>query len=170
MRTAPLLTATGLVAAAAAQNSSASCVSGDAVHIVVARASLEPVGTGAIGNVSARVAAQLPGSDVVAVDYPATLDNYTTSEAAGVASMASLVTSYAGRCPGSKMVLMGYSQGAQVTMDVLCGTTEKGFNTTQALSTSIQENSKFFFHSYLAIFPGSLRLVDNHVLTASPCL
>lgn len=142
MRTA-LLT-TGLVAAAAttvtAQNSS--CVSGNAVHMIVARASLEPPGTGVIGNVSTKVAEQLPGSNVISVDYPATLTDYPSSEASGVAAMMSLVTSYASQCPNSRMVLMGYSQGAQVTADVLCGTMENNFAVTQALSASIMEKGK----------------------------
>lgn len=141
MRSA-LITTGLLVAAATAQNSS--CVSGDAVHMIVARASLEPPGTGAIGNVSTRVADQLPGSNIVAVDYPATLDNYQTSEATGVSAMMSLVTSYASQCPNSKMVLMGYSQGAQVTMDLLCGTNEVNFASTQALSADIMEKGRYF--------------------------
>lgn len=138
-----ILIATGLVAAVIAQNSSSSpCTTGNAAHMIIARASLEPTGTGAIGNVSSRVAAQLPGSNVVAVDYPATLTNYPQSEAAGVAAMMQLVTSYHTQCPNSKMVLMGYSQGAQVTMDVLCGTTETGFATTQSLDSNIMPNSE----------------------------
>lgn len=153
----------GLVAAAAAQNASSTCVSGDAVHMIIARASLEPPGTGVIGNVSSRVAEQLPGSDVVAVEYPATLDNYQSSEAQGVAAMMKLVTSYASQCPDSRMILMGYSQGAQVTADVLCGTMEASFNTTEALSTSIQDKGKSSF---------SIRTQDRsdrHELLTSPC-
>lgn len=132
-----ILVLTGLVAGAMAQNSS--CVTGDAVHMIIARASLEPPGTGVIGGVATQVMQQLPGSDLVPVDYPATLDNYPTSEAQGVKAMTALVMDYANRCPNSKMVLMGYSQGAQVTADVLCGTNENSFVATQALSTSITD-------------------------------
>lgn len=130
----------GLLAAAAAQNSSSSsaCVTGDAVHMIIARASQEPPGTGVIGQVATQVQAQLPGSDVVAVEYPATLANYTASEGAGVTAMTALATEYAGRCPDSKMVLMGYSQGAQVAADVLCGTDDGDtFNMTQALPEDV---------------------------------
>lgn len=131
----------GLLAAAAAQNSSSSssaCVTGDAVHMIIARASQEPPGTGTIGQVATQVQAQLPGSDVVAVEYPATLADYTASEAAGVTAMTALATEYAGRCPDSKMVLMGYSQGAQVAADVLCGTDDGDtFNMTQALPEDV---------------------------------
>lgn len=135
-----LLLASALLAAggASAQNSSTSaCVTGQAVHMIIARASLEPAGTGIIGQVATQVQQQLPGSDLEAVDYPATLDNYPQSEAAGVAAMTTLATSYAARCPSSKLVLMGYSQGAQVTMDTLCGTDMTSFNKTQPISTDV---------------------------------
>lgn len=137
MRT--VLITTGLAAAVAAQNASSPCVTGDAVHMIVARASLEAPGQGILANVSSRITEQLPGSNAVAVDYPATLNNYQSSEGQGVAAMMMLVTSYASQCPNSKMVLMGYSQGAQVAADVLCGTMENNFNTTQALDASITD-------------------------------
>ncbi|KAJ0122399.1 carbohydrate esterase family 5 protein [Diaporthe amygdali] len=135
----PLLLS-GLVAMAAAQatnTSSQACVSGNAVHLIVARASLEPPGFGVLANISTRVIEQLPGSNAEAVVYPATLDMYPNSEGQGVTAMTQLVNSYAQACPSSKMVLMGYSQGAQVTADTVCGSTVSGFAKTQAISTSV---------------------------------
>jgi acetylxylan esterase len=108
------------------------CVSG--AHIIVARASTETPGTGIIGAVALNVSAQVPNSDIVAVDYPATLTNYTSSEGAGTLAMAQLLTSYQKKCPGHRIVLMGYSQGAQVTADTICGTSEAGFNATKGAS------------------------------------
>ncbi|KAJ4397855.1 hypothetical protein N0V93_002092 [Gnomoniopsis smithogilvyi] len=137
---ASLILLTGILAAtAAAQNSTTSaCVNGTAVHMIVARASLEKPGPGVIGGVATQVVQQLPGSDIVSVDYPATLENYTSSEAAGVKAMTTLLTDYASRCPNSKIVMMGYSQGAQVAADVLCGTNEGSlFQSTQAMNSSI---------------------------------
>ncbi|PSR83389.1 cutinase-domain-containing protein [Coniella lustricola] len=129
---------TALIAVVAAQNTT--CVSGDAVHMIIARASLEAPGPGVIGQVATQVAAQLPGSDMVSVVYPATINDYTTSEDMGVVAMTKLVTDYASRCPSSKMVLMGYSQGAQVTADVLCGRSDGAtFTTTQAAPTTITD-------------------------------
>lgn len=135
----PLLL-TGLAAAATAQTtntSSQACVSGNAVHMIVARASLEPPGFGVLANISTRVMEQLPGSNAEAVVYPATLDGYQNSEGQGVAAMTQLVNSYAQACPSSKVVLMGYSQGAQVTADTVCGSTISGFAQTQAISTAV---------------------------------
>lgn len=132
----------GLVAAAAAQttnSSSQACVSGNAVHMIVARASLEPPGFGVLQNISTRVIEQLPGSNAEAVVYPATLDGYQGSEGQGVTAMTQLVNNYAQACPNSKMVLMGYSQGAQVTADTVCGSNINGFAQTQAISTALTE-------------------------------
>lgn len=137
----PLLLA-GLAAAAAGQttnSSSQACVSGDAVHLIVARASLEPPGFGVLQNISTRVIEQLPGSNAEAVVYPATLDGYQNSEGQGVAAMTQLINSYAQACPNSKMVLMGYSQGAQVTADTVCGSTISGFAQTQAISSAVTQ-------------------------------
>ncbi|KAG8159911.1 hypothetical protein KVR01_010548 [Diaporthe batatas] len=132
----------GLVAAAAAQttnSSSQACVSGNAVHMIVARASLEPPGFGILQNISTRVIEQLPGSNAEAVVYPATLDGYQNSEGQGVAAMTQLVNNYAQACPNSRMVLMGYSQGAQVTADTVCGSNIAGFAQTQAVSTAVTD-------------------------------
>jgi acetylxylan esterase len=60
------------------------------VHIIVARASGEAPGEGIIGAVSEDVQARVAGSDAESVDYPATLANYQSSEAAGVAEMTRL--------------------------------------------------------------------------------
>lgn len=134
----------GLLAAggAVAQNATPACVTGEAVHMIIARASTEKPGVGIIGGVATQVQQQLPGSDVEAVDYPATLENYQQSEAAGVSAMTTLVTAYTARCPTSKVVLMGYSQGAQVTMDVLCGTEINNFNKTAPLAAEISSKGQ----------------------------
>ncbi|OLN81912.1 Acetylxylan esterase 5 [Colletotrichum chlorophyti] len=109
------------------------------VHMIVARASTERAGTGIIGEVAKNVQAQIPGSDIVAVDYPASLNPYKPSQKAGVTAMTKLVQDYAKACPQSKMVLMGYSQGAHVTGDVLCGTSEDGFDATQPQSADVTD-------------------------------
>ncbi|KPV72292.1 carbohydrate esterase family 5 protein [Rhodotorula graminis WP1] len=113
------------VAAPAAElvaRDSSACVTGDAVHIIVARASTELPGEGIIGQVVTMIKSQLPGSTSEAVSYPATLYPYLSSEAAGVSAMTSLVQSYVARCgEGSRLILAGYSQGAQVVGDTLCG-------------------------------------------------
>jgi hypothetical protein len=97
----------------------APCTTG--VHIIVARASTEDPGQGILTNLVIDIFDTIPGSDSVAVDYPATLPDYPESEAKGVVAMNQMIIDYAEECPESKIVLMGYSQGAHVTGDVLCG-------------------------------------------------
>jgi hypothetical protein len=123
-------------AVAMAQN----CSTG--LFMIVARASVEKPGTGIIGAVAQNVSAQIAGSSIVAVDYPATLTDYVKSETSGVAAMKDLVLDYYAACPKGKMVLMGYSQGAQVTADVACGATELTFPSTTGLAKNVTDNSK----------------------------
>lgn len=111
--------------------------------MIIARASTEAPGEGIIGAVATTVKAMVPGSDSEAVVYPATLTDYVASEQSGVAAMQVLIQDYATRCPDSKMALMGYSQGAQVAGDIMCGTNETGFPTTAPLSAALSKNSSF---------------------------
>ncbi|KAJ0383611.1 hypothetical protein COL922a_010131 [Colletotrichum nupharicola] len=55
------------------------------------------------------------------VEYQAVFHDYCDSVEGGIASTRSAVTEYATRCPGSKIVLSGFSQGGQVVGDVLGG-------------------------------------------------
>ncbi|TVY54615.1 Acetylxylan esterase, partial [Lachnellula suecica] len=128
-------TASGNSTASAANTT---CATG--VHMIVARASTESPGQGIIGAVATQVQQAVPGSDSEAVDYPATLTNYTASEASGVAGMQKLIQDYAARCPNSKMALLGYSQGAQVAADVMCGTSSANFNSTPPLDAALSKN------------------------------
>lgn len=106
----PFVAVAGVACVAAQSN--VTCQSG--VHIIVARASLEPVGFGTLlGPVKDMILAQIPHSDAIAVPYPATITGdppYPTSEEEGVGNMTQLVKQYGDACPNNKMVLMGYSQ------------------------------------------------------------
>ncbi|KAK1621815.1 cutinase [Colletotrichum phormii] len=119
------------------QTNTTGCATG--VHMIVARASTEQPGTGVIGAIANNIQSQVPGSDIVPVDYPALLNPYQPSQKAGVTAMTKLVQDYAKACPQTKMVLMGYSQGAHVTADVLCGTSETGFEATEPQATDVTD-------------------------------
>lgn len=80
------------------------------VHLVLARASTEPVGAGMIGTVAAIVQTRVSSTDVESLEYPALLDPYISSQTQGVAALTQLVRNYAEMCLETKMVLMGYSQ------------------------------------------------------------
>lgn len=86
------------------------------VEVVYARATTEAPG---IGQVGARfvdgIRAQLPGRsvDVYAVDYPASED-FAPSASAGARDANAHVRASVANCPGTRLVLGGYSQGALV--------------------------------------------------------
>ncbi|KAF7547845.1 hypothetical protein G7046_g8878 [Stylonectria norvegica] len=91
------------------------------IHIVVARASTEAAGTGMMGTVAEQIHKRIPDSDIQALDYPAQLEPYLPSQTQGVATLTEVVRNYVVQCPTSKIVLLGYSQGAHVIADMLCG-------------------------------------------------
>lgn len=115
-----------------------------AAHIIVTRASTEAQGPGILAAVANAVISACPGSDLAYNPYPALLDPYLPSEAQGVGNLTELVTDYQTCCPQSRMVLMGYSQGAQVTADFLCGTSEAGFAATPAYAAKVADAREFF--------------------------
>ncbi|KAL7963774.1 carbohydrate esterase family 5 protein [Trichoderma compactum] len=125
------LLAASSTAAAATQPT---CAKG--LYMVVARGSEEPAGTGVTGNLTSQIAAKVPNSQVVPVDYPATLSDYETSEGDGVKAMQLLINNYSQACPGNKIAILGYSQGAQVSSDSVCGSAGEPFIDDKALSDS----------------------------------
>lgn len=93
-----------------------------AVHVIAARGSTEPAGAGVIGSlvtsiqnaVSATVSTQ-------AVAYPALLFPYDQSSTAGDTAVEQELTAEVQACPSQQIVLVGYSQGAQIIGDALGG-------------------------------------------------
>ncbi|KAJ2919919.1 hypothetical protein MD484_g442, partial [Candolleomyces efflorescens] len=83
-------------------------------------------GTGEIGTLgtvigpsfSTALNVQLVGKNVrfTGIDYPALVSGFLVGgDAGGARTMANSVTSTANSCPNTKIVISGYSQGAQVT-------------------------------------------------------
>ncbi|PFH57360.1 hypothetical protein XA68_15164 [Ophiocordyceps unilateralis] len=109
------------VAALVAGTAAESCISG--LYMVVARGTKEPEGAGMTGSVTESIARKVPGSQVVPLRYPASLSNpdYQDSVADGVRQMQTTIRDYVKVCPRSKVAVFGYSQGAHVAMDALCG-------------------------------------------------
>lgn len=91
------------------------------VHIIIDRATNEEPSQGVIGTLATLVSERIPGTTVEWVDYPAVLFPYDQSTDAGSRMTKEAVRSYADNCPAAKLILMGYSQGAQVVGDVLVG-------------------------------------------------
>jgi hypothetical protein len=96
-----------------------------AVNIIVARASTEQAGQGITGNLASMVQSNSKQTvSTEAVNYPATLQNYSSSESQGVTNAESELSTAVKNCPGQKQVLMGYSQGANVVLDMVTGNAE----------------------------------------------
>src|SRR5215475_15315204 len=111
-----------------------------AVNIITARASTEAPGEGITGSLVTQIvnnSTQTVSHE--AVVYPATLTNYTSSESQGVTNAEQELTTAVQNCPNQKEVLLGYSQGAQVSLDVIAGNSEVG-GTVAAVSTSISSH------------------------------
>lgn len=92
------------------------------VDEVVARASTEAAGTGAIGALAEEVQKSVKATVAIrAVKYPAQLFPYEPSVQAGDKAIREELTEEVGKCPGQRILLLGYSQGAQIVGDVLGG-------------------------------------------------
>lgn len=91
------------------------------IHIVTARASTEQPGEGVIGSLAKLIQDNNQGVTRDNVQYPATLKEYASSSSKGTAALTKQLTNYTEACPNSKVVLLGYSQGAHVIGDVMCG-------------------------------------------------
>ncbi|TQV93802.1 acetylxylan esterase precursor [Cordyceps javanica] len=118
MRTAAALSAAAVLAGSAM---AAECSKG--LHILVGRGTEEPKGLGETGALAKNISDAIPGSDVVAIDYPATFSNpnYDKSEQLGAQDVYDKVTKYHQDCPGHKMAYLGWSQGAQIAVNAFCG-------------------------------------------------
>lgn len=85
------------------------------VEVVFARGTGEPPGLGRVGQAFVdALAPQLGGRtlDVYPVNYPASFNFFTTAEGANDA--AAQIVAVSSRCPATRVVLGGYSQGAAV--------------------------------------------------------
>ncbi len=122
-----------------------SCASG--VYMIVARGTGEAAGEGKPGQVAALVAARVPGSASVAVDYPASAVKkraaaalYPLSVTKGINDAKQKIQDYVAQCgDASKIALIGYSQGGNVMTDLLVG----GVLKPAPLDDKYHKNSEF---------------------------
>ncbi len=111
-----------------------------AVNIITARASTEAPGEGTTGSLVTQIVnSSTQTVSHEAVVYPATLTNYASSEGQGVTNAEQELTTAVQNCPNQKEVLLGYSQGAEVSMDVIAGNSEVG-GSVAPVSTSISSH------------------------------
>ena len=104
-------------------------------HLITVRGSNEPQGDGGstLAPLVTQIESQITGADDEDLGYPATIIDpiYNDSEGQGTEALTALLAQYATQCPDSKIALLGYSQGAQVILDTLCGTSSLLFKWTR---------------------------------------
>ncbi|OJD21911.1 hypothetical protein ACJ73_06748 [Blastomyces percursus] len=92
-----------------------------AVTIITARGTSEDPGEGRLTTVASDIANGHENSERIALDYPAELFPYSVSLYRGIQALTGLLNTSASSCPETKIVLLGYSQGAHVIGNTLCG-------------------------------------------------
>ncbi|KAK3302032.1 Acetylxylan esterase At 0.90 angstrom resolution [Chaetomium strumarium] len=104
-----------------------------AIHIIAARETTAPPPFGSSRTlVDLLLQALSPSITAEAIDYPAAGgEAYSASVAAGIEAVVRQTGEFAERCPGSRVVMHGYSQGAQIMDDAFCGGPDlPSFNST----------------------------------------
>ncbi|KAL8377645.1 hypothetical protein RB595_008370 [Gaeumannomyces hyphopodioides] len=98
------------------------------VHVFGARETTVPQGYGTSQGLVNMVLQAYPGSTSAAIVYPACGGqgscggvSYDNSAAQGTQAVVRAVTDFNSRCPNTKIVLVGYSQGGQIMDNALCG-------------------------------------------------
>ncbi|KAL2264201.1 hypothetical protein VTK26DRAFT_477 [Humicola hyalothermophila] len=98
------------------------------VHIFGARETTVPPGYGTSQGLVDMVKQAYPGATSEPIDYPACGGqpncggvSYDNSAQQGTQAVVQAVTSFNARCPDTKIVLIGYSQGGQIMDNALCG-------------------------------------------------
>jgi acetylxylan esterase len=128
-------TSVALLAAAAAGTVRADNIEcADGLYMLIARGTGEDPGPGETGKVANRIKDQIENSTVKGLDYPASFNgevgdnNYFESVEKGYEAMKVAIQQYYDACPDHKMAIFGYSQGAQISSDALCGGSGGWFN------------------------------------------
>ena len=98
------------------------------VHVFGARETTVAPGYGTSLGLVQKVVQAYPGATMEAIQYPACGGqsscggaSYDSSAAQGTAATVKAVTALNQRCPNTKIVLVGYSQGGQIFDNALCG-------------------------------------------------
>jgi acetylxylan esterase len=98
------------------------------VYVFGARETTAPAGYGTSSGLVNMVVSAYPGAGSAAISYPACGGqsscggvSYDSSAQQGTTAVISAVNSLNSRCPNTKIVLVGYSQGGQIMDNAFCG-------------------------------------------------
>ncbi|RWA09222.1 hypothetical protein EKO27_g5876 [Xylaria grammica] len=122
---APIIAAAGVRASPAEIAGRQSCPD---VYVFGARETTVAPGYGTSAGLVNQVVAAYPGTQSSPIDYPACGGQascggiaYDQSAQMGTTAVVSAVNSLNSRCPSTRIVLIGYSQGGQIMDNALCG-------------------------------------------------
>ncbi|KAJ9606868.1 carbohydrate esterase [Cladophialophora chaetospira] len=94
------------------------------IHIFGARETTAPAGYGSAGTFVNLILNAYPGATAEAINYPAaggTNAAYASSVQQGTQNVANQINNFNKQCPNTKLVVVGYSQGAEIEDNALCG-------------------------------------------------
>ncbi|KAH7070088.1 Alpha/Beta hydrolase protein [Paraphoma chrysanthemicola] len=118
-----------------------------AYHIFISRGSDEPY-PGRQGNITREICSTLGSKDCgfENIEYPAKStawgkDEWCKSAAKGAANGQSQMKAYAQKCPNSKLILLGFSQGGAVAQDILGGGGGQVFECEQASNPALDAST-----------------------------
>jgi hypothetical protein len=103
---------------------------GNAVRVISVRGTFEVLGESVLRDVFSAILGSGANAVLEGTPYPAVMDvnnpvgdfaEYQGSVEQGVQSLQGIIQNVANTCPNQKIVLIGYSQGANVIADALCG-------------------------------------------------
>ncbi|KAL7941003.1 carbohydrate esterase family 5 protein [Trichoderma barbatum] len=143
------------------------------IHVFGARETTAPPGYGSSATVVNLIVNSHPGTTSEAINYPACSGqsqcggvSYANSVVAGINAVVQAVNNFHNRCPNTKLVLVGYSQGGQIMDDALCGGGDpaEGYpNTAVPLSAASVSAIR------AAIFMGDPRYVHGLAFNVGSC-
>ncbi|KAH8591740.1 putative acetyl xylan esterase [Bisporella sp. PMI_857] len=143
------------------------------IHIFGARETTAPAGYGTASVVVNLILNAYPGSTAEAIVYPACGGqascggtSYANSVVAGTKAAAAAVNSFNTRCPTTKLVLVGYSQGGQIFDNAFCG----GGDTNSGITdTSVPIQASAINMIAAAIFQGDPRYIAGLPYNVGTC-
>jgi hypothetical protein len=136
----PLLLPVALAAVANVEKRQTTCSD---VHLFLARGNGEAY-PGRVGALSNTVCAGINSCSSENIEFDSS-QAYCAQASEGVKNGVSQITAYATACPNSKLVLGGYSLGAQIAGDILGGGSGDFYGCAETTSNGLQRGS----------FPGS---------------
>jgi len=137
------------------------------VHLFLARGNGEPY-PGRVGAIGDAVCGGLPSCDYENVQFVSANVAYCYQAGAGASSGQAQVAAYAKACPNSKLVVAGYSLGAQIVGDMLGGGGGSFYSCYEDTIQPMSANSFPGNHIAAVLLFGDVRHVANQGYNVGP--